>query len=71
MTSFCKKSEKKKLGANLGSFCSNLLKNEFSWRRGLCQFLNIPTTCQKSEKTNELFLRKMDGQTDGQTTVIL
>ena len=42
-TKLFKKSKKKKYsGANLGPFCSNLVKNKFSWEGGLCQFLNIP-----------------------------
>ena len=56
---------------NLGVFCSNLVKNEFSLKRGLCQCLNIPIIYHhvKNQKTNELFLRKklnwwMDRQTD-------
>ena len=43
MTKFFKKSKKKKkLGANLDPFCSNLVKNVFWWKRLLCQFSNIP-----------------------------
>ena len=38
---FFKKSKQNYFWANLGLFCSNLVKNEFSWKRGLCQFLNI------------------------------
>ena len=57
------------MGANLSPFFSNLVRNEFSWKRGLCQsfkYFNYLPLCQKSEKTNESFLRKMlmDGQTD-------
>ena len=29
------------MGANLNTFFSNLVRNKFSWKRGLCQFLNI------------------------------
>ena len=73
MTKFFKKSKKTYFGAILSPFCSNFGKNEFSWKKGLCQFLNISIIivplCQKSEKTNEPFLRKMlncwtDRQTD-------
>ena len=63
------------LGAVLGPFCPNFGKNEFSLRKGLCQFLNvliILTLHQKSEKTNEPFLRKMlSCWTDRQTTMTL
>ena len=57
-------------------------KFEFSWKKGLCQFLNIPIIyhhVKRSEKTNEPLLKKMpnwqtdrqtDRQTDKQTTVI-
>ena len=33
-------------------FCPNLDKNEFSWEKGLCQFLNIPVdyNCAKYQK---------------------
>ena len=34
---FSKNSKKKKK-----NFGASLVKNEFSWKRGLCQFLNIP-----------------------------
>ena len=50
-------------------------KFEFSWKKGLCQFLNIPIIyhhVKRSEKTNEPLLKKMpnwqtDRQTDRQT----
>ena len=42
MTKFFKKSKKTYFGAILGPFCPNLGKNEFSFKKGLCQFLNIP-----------------------------
>ena len=38
-----KKSKKKKLlVAIFGPLCSNLGKKEFLWKKGLCQFLNVP-----------------------------
>ena len=36
------KPQKSYFGASLDLFCSNLDKNEFSFKRGLCQILNIP-----------------------------
>ena len=37
---FSKKSKKNYFRANLGPFCFNLVRNEFSWKRGICQFFN-------------------------------
>ena len=74
------KAKKTYLGSILGPFQPNLCKNEFFWKKGLCQFLNNPTTYHhaKSQKKNELLLRKMlheqtncHAQTDRETTVIL
>ena len=63
MTKFFKKSKKLYLGAILGPFCPNFGKNESSWKKGLCQSLNISVIIvalyQKSEISNEPFLRKM------------
>ena len=60
MTKFFKKSKKPYFGAIL-DFYPNVGKNKFSWKKWLCQFLNIPIIYhrQKSEKTNVPFLRKM------------
>ena len=33
--------KKNKFVAIPGSFCLNFGKNEFSWKKGLCQFLSI------------------------------
>ena len=68
------KIQKKNLG-QFGPFCSNLVKNTFSCKRGHCQFLNIPIIyhhVKNLKKTNEPFLRKMMNwcmgrQTDRQT----
>ena len=38
-------------GANLDPFCSNLVKNEFSWKRGF-KYSNYLPSYEKSEKTN-------------------
>ena len=67
MTKFFKKSQKPYFGAILGPLCPNLGKNEFSWKRWLCQFLDIPIMyhhAKKSEKTNEKNAELKDGQTD-------
>ena len=63
------------LGAILGPFPQNFGKNEFYWKKGLCQFLNIPIMyhhAKNQKKTNDPFLRKMlnwrkDGRTDKKT----
>ena len=34
-------------------FCPNLHKNEFSWNKGLCQFLNIPIIYRYAEKSGK------------------
>ena len=73
MTKFFKKPSKKHFLVIWGKFCPNFGKNEFSWKKGLCQFLNIPITyhgAKKSEKTDNPFLIKIpdcwwtDKQTD-------
>ena len=57
MTKFFKKSKKTYFRAILGPFFfSDLGKNEFSLKKGLCQFFkysNYLLACKKSEKTNE------------------
>ena len=60
---FFKKS-KNNFGANFGPLCSNLVKNEFPWRRGFKYFNYLPS-CQKSDETNEPFLTKMLELMDG------
>ena len=62
---FPKKSKKTYFRAILGPFFPNLSKNEFSAKRALSVFKysSYLPSCKKSEKTNELFLRKT--QTDG------
>ena len=42
MTKFFNESTKPYLGAILDPFCPNLGRNEFSWKKELCQFLDIP-----------------------------
>ena len=61
MKSFFKKSKKPYLEAILDPFCTNMGKNEFSWKKGLSVFKysNYLPSYKKSEKTNEPFLRKM------------
>ena len=76
MTKFLKKSKKPYFWVILGPFYQIFGKNEFSWKKGLYQFLNISIIivllCQKSERTNEPFLRKrLNSWTDRETTVIL
>ena len=56
----------------MGPFFPNVGKNEFSWKKGLCQFFkysNYLPSFKKLEKTNDPVLTKMptwrmDGQTE-------
>ena len=62
MTKFFKKSKKPFFGAILDSVCPNLRKNEISWKKELCQFLNITIIYHRAKtqkKTNQVCLRKM------------
>ena len=47
-----KKFKKHYFGAILGPFCLNISKNEFSWKKEFCQFLNISIVyhCVKNRK---------------------
>ena len=54
MIKFLKKPKKPHFGAILGPYFPDLGKNEFSWKKVICQFLNIPIIyhhAKKSEKT--------------------
>ena len=55
----------------MGPFCPNLGKNEFSWKKGLYQVLDIPSIHHRGKnqkKTIEPFVGKMpDEQTDRET----
>ena len=64
----------------MGASCSNLGKHEFSWGKGLCEYLNIRIIYhyaknQKKlpipEKNSDLTDGRTNGQTDGQTTMTL
>ena len=64
MTKFFKKPKKKKtiLEPLWLLFAKIWAKNEFSWKKVLCRFYqcsNYLPLCQKSEKLNEPFLRKL------------
>ena len=52
MTKFLKNPKRTYFGAILGPFYPNLGKNEFSWKKELCQFLDIPIIyhCAKNQK---------------------
>ena len=54
MTKFFKKSKKPYFGAILGPFFQDLGKNEFSWKKGLCQFLNIPIIYHHAENQKKI-----------------
>ena len=58
---FLKNPKRTYFGAILGPFYPNLDKNKFSWKKELCQFLEIPIIyhcAKKLEKTIQQFLRK-------------
>ena len=62
MTTFLKKSKKPYFGAILGTFSPNFGNNEFSRKKGLCQFLNILIIyhCAKNKKKlKDQYPRKM------------
>ena len=69
LINFSKNPKKRCFGANLCPFCSNLVKNEFSWKKKFKYSSCLPS-CQKSKK-KLMSLRKMlelmDDQTDRQT----
>ena len=76
MTKFLKKSKRTYYGAILGPFYPNLRKNEFSWKRELCQFLDFPIIYHRAKNQKKLLSNfwgkhQTDEQTDRQTTVIL
>ena len=54
MSKFFKKSKKPYFGAILGLFCPYLGKNEFSWKKVLCQFLNIPIVYYHTKNQKKL-----------------
>ena len=68
MTKFFKKSY---FCAILSPFCPNLGKNEFSWKKGLCQFLDIPIIYHRAKNQKKLISEKNAELTDRQTMVIL
>ena len=70
--------------AILGPFCPNLSKNEFSWKKGLCQHLNTPIIYYHAKNLEKLMSyswekyrtegrtdRQTDWEMDRHTTVIL
>ena len=72
MTKFFKRSKKTYFGAILGPFFTNLSKNNFSRKKRLCQFLNIPFTYHHTKNQKHLMSHSWekswnDRQTDRQT----
>ena len=68
MAKFFKKSKKPYFGTIWGPFCPTLGKNEFSWKKGLCQFLDIPIIYHraKNQKRNYWALSEKNAKlTDG------
>ena len=54
MTKFSNKYITTFYGALLGPFCPNFGKNEFSWKKKLCQLLNIPTIYNRAKNQKKL-----------------
>ena len=80
MTKFLKKLKKIYFGVILDAFSQNAGKNEFSRKKGLFQFVNIPIiyhhTKKNQKKTYDPLLSKIPNwqtywQTDRRTMVIL
>ena len=68
LNNILKKSKQNYFRANLGPFCSDSVKNEFSWKRGLFQFLNIPIIYHHVENQKKLMSHSWDKcWTDGWT----
>ena len=44
------------LGATLGPCCPNLGKNEFSWKKEPCQFLNVPVIYHHAKNRKKLMI---------------
>ena len=73
MTKFFKKSKKLWFGGILHPFRPNLDKNEFSWKKGLYQFLNIPIIYHRAKSQKKLISHswekcRTDGRTDRQAS---
>ena len=72
LTKCFKESQKPYSGAFLGPCDPNLGKNEFSWKKGLCQFLNIPIIYRRDKNQKKLMSHcwekhRTDGWTDRRT----
>ena len=68
MTKIFRKSKKPYFGTILGPFWPNLGKNEFAWKTGLCQFLNIPIIYHRPNTRKNWWpipVELTDGQTNG------
>ena len=48
-----KKSKKNLIWGHFGPFLPKLGKNEFSWKKELCQFLDIPIIYQRAKIRNK------------------
>ena len=57
MTKFFKKSKTKLFVDHFGPFPQNLVDNEVSWKKGLCQFLNIPIIYHHAKNQKKLMTR--------------
>ena len=70
MRKFFKTSKKLCFGVILSNFCPNLKKNEFSWKKGLCQFLNNPIIFHGAKNLKKITTHPLkkcqtaDGQTE-------
>ena len=52
---FQKKFKKPNFGIIFGPLCPNLGKKEFFWKKGLCEFLNIPIIYHLAKNHSSLF----------------
>ena len=53
MEKFFQKSKNSYFGENLGSVCPKLVKNDFFWKKWVCQFLNIPIIYHFTKNENK------------------
>ena len=72
MTTVFKKSKKPYFEVILGLFYPNLGGKKFSWKKGPCQFLNIPVIYHRMKNQKKLMSHfsekcQTDRQADGQT----
>ena len=68
MTKFSKNPKKLMLGPFWALFCLNLGKNDFSWKKGLCQFSNIRIMYHRAKNQKKVITQSSEKcRTDEQT----